>query len=67
MAGLFGKTKELEQQLAAMQTTMIQGLTNIHIYGQLIMEDAESSAMKEQVQVLIRECERLLDVVSKKE
>jgi len=85
MAGIFGKSKELETQLQAMrqeaeaaqercragreefQEQAIRGLTNMHLYGQLALEDAESAVMKENLKALLSECERLLETMNEKE
>lgn len=81
MAGIFGKSKELESQLEAMRQEltlvrakctaeqedlrkrMVQGLTNIHLYGQLAAEEAETSEMKAHLQAILMECERMLQAL----
>ena len=85
MAGIFGKSKELETQLQVMrqeaeaaqercragreelQEQVIRGLTNMHLYGQLALEDAESAVIKENLKALLSECERLLEAMNEKE
>ena len=72
MAGLFGRLQKSQKEEAqvvvpgkeeASERTknMIQGLTNIHLYGQLALEDAETLEMKEQLQAILAESQRLLE------